>query len=569
MRNQTFCTGEAMAVVRPWSVRVLVLFAAVSVSMAACTSSPSPTQTAGTVKQGGTLRIGTAEGIDTLNPFVGISQDDFNTWEQIYPQPIQYDTRTLKFEPDFASSWTTSSDGLTWTFNTRPNAKWSDGQPLTAADAAWTYNTIIKFQNSSTGGAAGAVEFMSEATAPTPNTLVLHYTRAVSNVLSNLQNTPILPQHIWEKYATGNGAAMKTYPNAPTPGHPLVSGGPFVCVKFVKGAVALFQRNPSFYGPKPHIDGFGLQVFSNSDAMISALKAGQLDAIENVPVTGVATVKAAGFHVYTGPSLVSRELIFNSNPKKVTHRELLNPLVREALEYATDRAQIIKTAWLGYGQPGTTLVPPATGAWHDPNIHPLPFDLAQANQLLDQAGYPMGPNGVRIANGHPMSYSVIFPTDQNGPPDRAFQIIQTDYAKVGVQLTQRKLDPDAAFAMMTAPNNKYLTYDLAMWWWIPVIDPGFILSVTTCDQYGDWSDSAYCNATYDKLYSTFNTLPPTQRLQAAYQLQQMIYDARAYIVFNYNDQIDSWSNKWVGFVESPQGFFNQLSKQTLTQVHQV
>lgn len=540
--------------------------AAVTLGATGCTSSQAPKSQ---VKAGGQLRIGTTEGIDTLNPFVGIAQDDFNAWEQIYPQPIQYDTRTLAFKPDFAISWTTSADGLTWTFHTRPNATWSDGKPLTADDAAWTYDTIKKFMNSSTGAAAGSVEFMKDATAPNPNTLVLQYTRPVSNVLSNLQNTPILPRHVWQAYASGNGSGMRTYQNAPTPSHPLVSGGPFICVKFVKGQVALFQRNPRYYGPKPHIDGFGLEPFSNADSMIQALKSGQIDAIENVPVTAVAAVKTAGFHMYTGPSLVSRELIFNSNPHKTSHRELLNPLVREAFEYATDRTAIIKAAWLGYGQPGTTLVPPATGKWHDPNIRPLPFDLTKANQLLDQAGYGMGPNGIRVADGHPMSYQVIFPTDQNGPPDRAFLIMQSDYAKIGVHLIQRTMDPSAAFSAMTAPNNKYLTYDLAMWWWVPVIDPGFILSVTTCSQYGDWSDSGYCNARYDTLYSTFNTLAPGPRLRVAYELQQMIYDARCYIVLNYNDQIDAWSTKWTGFVESPQGFFNQLSKQTLTGVHQI
>lgn len=554
---------------RVWATRSVALVALVALVGAACTSSHPKQAASPTIAQGGILRIGTAEGIDSLNPFVGLAQDAFNTWEQIYPQPIQYDTRTLQFEPDFATNWTTSPDGLTWTFHTRSNARWSDGQPLTAADAAWTYNTIIRFANTSTGAAAGAVQFMTGASAPTPTTLILHYTKPVANVLSNLQNTPILPEHVWKTYATGNGAGLKTFQNTPTPGHPVVSGGPFMCVKFVHGEIALFQRNPHYYGPRPRIDGFGLQAFTNEDALIAALKTGQLDAVENLPVTAVATVRAAGFHVYTGPSLVSRELIFNSNPKKTTHRELLNPLVREAFEYATDRNQIIKTAWLGYGQPGTTLVPPATGKWHDPNIHPLPFDLAKANQLLNQAGYAMGPNGVRIADGHPMSYSVIFPTDQNGPPDRAFQIMQSDYAKVGVQLTQRTVDPSTAFSLMTAPNNKYLTYDLAMWWWIPVMDPGFILGVTTCSQYGSWSDSGYCNAAYDKLYSTFNTLGPAKRLQVAYELQQMIYDARCYIVLNYNDVIDAWSNKWTGFVESPQGFFTQLSKQTLTEVHRV
>ncbi len=114
------------------------------------------------------------------------------------------------------------------------------------------------------------------------------------------------------------------------------------------------------------------------------------------------------------------------------------------------------------------MVPPATGKWHDP-IQPLPFDLAKANQLLDQAGYKMGPGGVRTANGHPMKYQVDFSSDQNGPGDRLFQIIQADYKKIGVQLTQRVLDPSAEFNAITA--NKYRNYNLAMWYWVPIADP--------------------------------------------------------------------------------------------------
>jgi peptide/nickel transport system substrate-binding protein len=98
------------------------------------------------VKNGGILRVGMTQTIDNLNPFVGFEQVSYDIWETIYPQLDQYNTKTLAIEPDFATSWTTSADGRTWTFRTRPNAEWSDGKPLTAADAAWTINTIIKFK---------------------------------------------------------------------------------------------------------------------------------------------------------------------------------------------------------------------------------------------------------------------------------------------------------------------------------------------------------------------------------------------------------------------------------------
>lgn len=107
---------------------------------------------------------------------------------------MQYNPRTLAFEPDFATSWHESSDHLTWTFHTVPNVKWSDGKPLTANDVAWTCTTLIKFKNGATAAVAGAVNNMVSVTAQGPNTVVIRYKRPVANVLSNVQQIPIFPQ---------------------------------------------------------------------------------------------------------------------------------------------------------------------------------------------------------------------------------------------------------------------------------------------------------------------------------------------------------------------------------------
>src|SRR5215813_2916695 len=80
---------------------------------------------------GGTFRLGTASGIDSLNPYVAFNQDAYSAFEYIYPVLIQYDSK-LHYAPFFARSWHPSKDGRTWTFKTQPNAKWSDGKPLTA-----------------------------------------------------------------------------------------------------------------------------------------------------------------------------------------------------------------------------------------------------------------------------------------------------------------------------------------------------------------------------------------------------------------------------------------------------
>jgi len=542
---------------------VATLLLAASVVAGCGGSKSSSSGTTGSVKEGGTLRLGTSSRIDSLNPYVAFNQDAYSTFMYIYPFLVQYD-KDLNFTPEFATKWETSKDGLTWTFHTVPNAKWSDGKPLTAEDAAWTINTDVKYQGTGGANTAGLIAHIKSASAPDPNTLVVKYEKPVGNVLSQFQQLAILPKHIWAGYTGHKGADLKTFPNAA----PIVSGGTFILTKFKKDEIALFERNPSFYGPKPHIKSFGLRMFSNDDALVSAMKSGEIDAIESVPPTAIDTLKKAGVIVSIVPGVTTNDFIFNANTKKTNHRELLNLKLREAFAHAIDRDKIIKVAWLDTAKPATSFIPPATGDWHNPNLKPETFDLAKANQLLDELGYKKGSGGIRTADGHKMSYEVIAPNDLTGL-DRTFQIIQADFHKIGVELKQRSLDSSAAFDVITAPDGKYLNFDLAMWDWVPLIDPDFMLSVVTCAQYNGWSDSGYCNKAYDAMYSQQGTtLDQAKRRQLVWAMQDKLFKERPYILLNYENWISAHSKGWTGFVSSPQGDFNSLSKESFTKVHQ-
>src|SRR5437867_6453312 len=183
--------------------RILVAGAlALALAATACSSggtkapsSPgaSGSSSGGGIKEGGTLRIGTNSRIDSLNPLVAFNQDAYTTFQYIYPILVQYDTKTLEFAPYFATSWDTSSDGKDWTFHTVPNAKWSDGQPLTANDVAWTINTILKYAKGPAANSASYLAHVTGADAPDPSTVVVHYKAAVGNVLSQLEQMSILP----------------------------------------------------------------------------------------------------------------------------------------------------------------------------------------------------------------------------------------------------------------------------------------------------------------------------------------------------------------------------------------
>ena len=383
-------------------------------------------------------------------------------------------------------------------------------------------------------------------------------------VLGQFQQFFILPQHIWAQHTGNKGADLKTFAN----NAPVVGSGPFTLVKFKKNNVAIFKRNDSYWGTKPRIDEFGLQQFSDDDAMVTALKANDLDAIEAVPATAMKTLRNAGFDVSNVPGLDQTDFIINSNPNKKEHRELLDLKVKEAFDHAIDRQKINNVTWLGAAQPANSIIPATTGAWHNPHLKTVSFDLALANKLLDQAGFKKGSDGIRVANGQKMSYNVIAPTDVQSIP-RTFQIIQTDFNKIGVQLKQEALDSTAAFDKMISPNNTYQGFDLAMWDWVALIDPDFMLSVVTCDQYGGWSDSGYCNKSYDKMYSEQQVAPTeAKRRQIVWAMQAMLYDQRPYLWLSNDDSVAAVSSKWADFQNTAQGPFNELNIQSLTQVHQ-
>ncbi len=555
------------------SVKLVALCSAVVMLGAACTggggssNSNSPSSTSG-----GHLILGTTSNIDTLNPFVTFQQNSYAAFEYIYPQLVQYDSQTFAFKPDFAQSWDTSADGLTWTFHTTPNAKWSDGQPLTANDAAWTMNTILKYGDGPAGNLIGSLGFVKSVQATDDNTLVVTYAAAVANALPELQNISILPQHVWAQYATGDGKGLRTFPNVPD-GWPAPGEWRSVRDRRVQEGreSRSSRRTPTSTGPKPSIDGFGLQYFSNDDAMVAALQSGQIQAAINVPPTAMATLKKnVGHHRVQRAGLAAARL----------HHQLESAQDDEPRAAATERAH-------GHGVRDRPQRDRADGLARVREAGIL--DRASGRRRLERLhrsnrcrststrrtpssmrpGTREGPDGIRVANGHPMSYTVLFAADESGAGDAAFRIIQNGFQQIGIDITQRKMDNDAVNTAIFGDNNTYNTFDLAMWDWYPCCPvPDFILSVLQCSQFGGWSDTGYCNKAYDKMYDAQQVAPDqSKRVKIVYAMQQMIDKDRPYIVLSYDDQLNAWSNDWTGFVESSLGLFNNLSKESFTQVH--
>jgi peptide/nickel transport system substrate-binding protein len=522
------------------------------------------TDAEGEAQPGGILRIGTTDGYDSLNPFVAFSAQSYATFVDIYPILVQYNA-DFEWEGDWAESWETSEDGLTWTFHLKPGGTWSDGTPLTAEDAVWTGETILKYAKGPTANLAPFLTHVKSLEAPDENTLIITYERPVGNVLPQLQQFFVLPKHVWEKFAVGDGKALKQY--LPHNDLPIVSGGQYVLTQYDKKGTTILERNDGFYGTPPNPDAVGIQWFANSDAMMTAFTSGELDLI-SVPLTAVSAVEDnPSYNVITTDGFQINNFIFNSNPDKPNNRELLDPKVREAFAHAMNRDEMVEVVYAGHAKPVASIVIPTaqtvlpdgtTVDWMNPDLEPEAYDIDLANQILDDLGYERGSDGIRMADGHRMSYEIITPDGLDGI-NRAFEIVKTGLSQIGVEVIQNSLDGTTAFEEIGAPDWKYENFDLAMWDWVGYLDPDFVLSVVLCDQWGGWSDTAYCNPDYDKLYEEQGgTADQEARKDIVWEMQDILYRDKPYIQLVVLETITANSTNWAGVLPGSLDGYSKL-----------
>jgi len=516
------------------------------------------------IKEGGIFRLGTTSNPDSMNPFVGFSALSYILWTETYPTLVQYDA-DYKIIGDWADSWTTSSDGKVWTFKVKSNGSWSDGKPITAADAAFTGNLVIEYGE---GPAAMMAPFIAHSTnfeAPDPTTLVITYDKPVANVLPQLQQFFVLPQHVVEPIIGDKGKGLKKW--NPMADGAQVGGGAFFVKTFEKKGTTILEKNPGYYTTPPHVDAIGLTVYQNADAMLAALKGGQLDAADSMPPTLAKQWSTdPNFTLQIGNSSFTYDIPINSNQKKTNNRELLDPLVKNALDLAVDRAQIIDTVLNGYGTPIATMLTPLSAPYNNTDIPVPAYDLAAANKILDDAGYKRGADGIRVGpDGSKFDWEVITPDNVEGI-DRLFEILKTSWAELGINITSKKLDSTASFEAIGAPDWKYLDFDMAIWDWVGYIDPDFMLSVTLCNQLGGWSDTGYCNPAYDKLYDEQGvTLDQDARKAIVWEMQDIQNQDHPYLWVAQKQGISAYSKNWGGLSEP---FLMGMSKIPWDIIHQ-
>ncbi len=523
---------------------------------------------AGAVINDKTLRLGTLQTIDSLNPYVTILVSGYETYELTYDQMVGFG-ENLEPVPAYATSWERAADGKSWTFKFRPDLKWSDGQPATSADAcfSWQINldAIAKGESVGLGYLDPALKDagVTKVECPDPTTMIATTNDASDRILQTY--IPILPKHVWGKMDYKKIGDAKFDP--PADGSGAVGTGPYLLAEYKTGQFVRLKQNPNYWGTKAAPEEIIIQFFGTNDTMVQALKAGEIDYAREISKDlynqlktepNIVTVNGAsngwtelGFNTYgTGTG----KAIKGGGPST---KALLDPAFRDALGYAIDKQKLVDNVIGGYGSIGTTMIPPVIKDWHVEPKNPRTFDIALAKQKLDAAGYVLDASGARLdKEGKPISLRMVMPDDNPNHP-KSGQFIQSWFSELGIKVTPKIYDSGALGALMLPPEaggagNK-AAYDLFIWTWSwgPNIDDA--LGVFKCDAIGYSSDSLWCNADYDRLYQEQHDAPtPEARHALLDQMQNLWYDQAPYHILYYDDNLTAYrGDKWAGWRNQP------------------
>jgi peptide/nickel transport system substrate-binding protein len=513
---------------------------------------PAPTQAAPTASGPVIMHEGWNANPDTLNPAYAFLTQSYTVFDLIYGT-LTTEGIDGKYIGILAKDWSVAGDNMTWTIHLKDGIKWHNGTPFKASDIAWAINAVMQ-DPEGWSTSANYTNGFKEVTAPDDSTIQIVTQYPIANMEYRLSFLYAVYPPDFEGFKTA--ADLQNFNNFNA-----IGTGPFKINVFDKDkGILVLDANKDYVDGAPAFDQLIFQKFDNADAMIQALKVGDIDVINEVPPTafqtlqGIENVKAVAEEGRYFNELIINSVAATNDPAPKRNPALEDPQVRLALATAINKKDLVDIVLQGLGAPGDSIVPPTLGGgfWHDPNIQDVAFDAAQANQILETAGYMKGSDGVRAKGGTRLEFRLQFP-NSNAYYPRIADMLAGWFKDIGVKASPESMDPDSLTAAMTPTAD----YDLVIWGWGPDPDPDFILSVLTTDQFvsGGWSDSGYHNPAYDQLYlDQQKAIDKTKRQQIIWKMQEMAYNDRPYIVLWYEKLLQAYrSDRFAGFIESPLG----------------
>lgn len=380
-----------------------------------------------------------------LAPFDATDSASSDVANQIFRGLMKTDFN-LKFVPDLAAGYPTiSKDGMSVTFTMKSGLKWDDGQPLTAQDVEFSYEYLMDPASAAPRGGETSEFIKSVKSTGNTVTFTLNGPRSQELIYSTFTNRYIVPKHLWEKVAKKDNMTNNPYLRNP------VGCGSYKFVEWIPNERVVLEKNPLYDGKKPNIDKLIYKNVGSTANQMVQMQTGEGDVAPIAPadVAYMRTQKQVNLNQYDRFTI---ELItFNTVSPFFSDKR-----VRQAINYAVNKSAIINGLYKGLGTPANSMYFPGTFGYNS-KVKTYNFDLAKAKQLLDQAGWKVGPDGIRVKDGKKFEISLIT-NKGNVTREKAAVIIQSQLKLVGIKVDTKVIEWNTFITKYLRPKKFELYY---------------------------------------------------------------------------------------------------------------
>ena len=494
------------------------------------------------------LKIGWAQDPQTLNPFVGLDEENWNVWAMTWDLLVNFSAKDLSPSPGIAQSWDISDDRKSVTFHLDPDRKWSDGEPITSKDVKYSLD-VLGGQGAAFTGYTSNVESIK---TPDDETVVIATKRPDARLVGGLF-VYIIPEHIWGKVPT------KTLTSSYQPDLPMVGSGPYIVTGFDRGRTLTLEKNPEWQGPEPGFDEIEYVKYGNQDAVERALKLGEIDMVVEVASSTFERIgNDPNIETLSSPQPAYTELAFNMCPKDLCPDAKFNPAVqdksvRQALAWVIDRDRINEIAAQGTSFPGSGILPSYYQAFYEtPEQNYTPPNVETAKQILDDAGWQDNGSDPRTKDGETLSFD-LYVRSESPYNIQAAKLVAEQAAQIGVEFNVQVVSVDklTELTVQKVDGKPAPDFDTFIWGWGgDPYDPSFLLSLFTTDEIGGLSDSFYSNPAYDKLYEEqAGIFDAAQRKEIIQKMVAITQEDLPYIVLTYDPNLQAYRTDRVSGIE--------------------
>jgi peptide/nickel transport system substrate-binding protein len=394
--------------------------------LAACGTSNSSSGTGGAAKSGGTLTMGINAPPDTLDPgatglalTLMLSMAMFDPLVWWLPDASGSGT---EYVPGLADSYTVNADASVFTFKLKKGVTFHDGTKFDATAVKATYDHIVDPATKSKSG-LGALGPYQETKIIDPYTVQIIFSKP---------NAGFLHQQAAGNFGIASPTALAKYGPTGFGNHP-VGTGPFKFESYATGSQLNLAKNPKYtWGPDalsskpPKLDKLIFRIVTDDSGRYSALQSGQLQIALGLPPNDIAAAKKSGqYKQLTVPSIGTPL----GMPINVTKAPTNDPLVRQAIMYGVDQDKLVNQVLFGVDVPAHTVLTPITPGYSAASAKLYSYDPDKSKALLDQAGWKVGPGGVRTKNGQKLFLKIILFSDSG--LDLPTEFVAAELSKLG------------------------------------------------------------------------------------------------------------------------------------------